>query len=164
MDKPTHLTDQQHEIMVEGVLEFNDTLLTQSINLAGQAFNNALRLGCGLLIIPLISLLVITFFTRGLDLSAIAVYSLAGLLLAVGFAVVVANRAKYLVVQDKYEQDVSPDIIRFLAENGFRRTQFDLVADTVLPADAPLRQYLVSVPTAAETPPGEDGGDQEESP
>jgi hypothetical protein len=158
----TDLNDEQHEIMVEGVVEFNDTLLTQSINLSGQAFNNALRLGCGLLILPLMILLTITFFTRGLDLSAIFVYSLAGLLLAIGFAVLVANRAKYLVVQDKYEQDVSPDISRFLAEHGFRRMQFDEVADAVLPVEAPLRQYLAAAPGKPELVPPAGEGEKEE--
>jgi hypothetical protein len=109
-----------------------------------------LRLGCGLLILPLIAVLAITFIRRGVDLSAIFVYSFAGLMLAIGFAILVANRAKYLVVQDKYEQDVSPDIHRFLAEHDFRRTQFDWVADQVLPADAPLRQYLAAVPKQPE--------------
>jgi hypothetical protein len=158
----TDLNDEQHEIMVEGVIEFNDTLLTQSINLSGQAFNNALRLGCGLLILPLIIVLTITFFTRGLDLSAISVYSLAGLVLAIGFAVLVANRAKYLVVQDKYEQDVSPEILRFLAEHGFRRIQFDQVADTILPVEAPLRQYLAAVPANSEPVPPVGEGEKEE--
>jgi hypothetical protein len=153
------LTDEQHEIMVEGVMEFNDTLLTQSINLSGQAFNNALRLGCGLLILPLVFLLAITFFSRGLDLSAIAVYSLATLLLAVGFAVLVDNRAKHIVVCDKYEQDVSPDILRFLAEHGFRRSQFDQVADSILPVEAPLRQYLATAPGQPEPVPGNDEED-----
>jgi hypothetical protein len=39
------LTDEQHEIMVEGVMEFNDTLLTQSINLSGQASMSTQRPG-----------------------------------------------------------------------------------------------------------------------
>jgi hypothetical protein len=152
----TDLTDEQHEIMTEGVLEFNDTLLTQSINLSGQAFNNALRLGCGLVIVPLVIVLAITFIRRGVDFSAIFVYSFAALLLSIGFAILVASRAKQLVVQDKYAQDVSPDIARFLAEHGFRRSQFDRVADRVLPADAPLRTYLAPVPPAG-------GADQEGS-
>jgi hypothetical protein len=142
----TDLTDEQTEILTEGVIDFNDTLQTQSINLSGQAFNNALRLGCGLLILPLVVVLAITFIRRGVDFSAIFVYSGAALLLSVGFAILVANRAKFLVVQDKYEQDVSPDIARFLAEHGFRRSQFDMVADSVLPAEAPLRQYLIALP------------------
>ena len=159
----TNLTDEQTEILTEGVVEFNDTLLTQAINLSGQAFNNALRLGCGLLILPLVVVLVLTFIRRGLEFSAIAVYSGAALLMAIGFAILVAGRAKQLVVQDKYDQDVNPDILRFLSEHGFRRSQFDRVADNVLAADAPLRRYLVGAPAekGARTP-GEDA-DQEEA-
>ncbi|HUF39877.1 MAG TPA: hypothetical protein VMN57_15235 [Anaerolineales bacterium] len=152
----TDLTDEQYQIMTEGVVEFNDTLLTQSINLSGQAFNNALRLGCGLLIVPLIILLAITFATRGVDFSAIFVYSFAALMLSAGFAILVANRAKHLVVQDKYEQDVGPDIAHFLADHGFRRAQFDHVADAVLPADAPLRKYLVRPASEPRTEPEPD--------
>ena len=145
------ITDEQYQILSEGVTEFNDTLLTQSINLSGQAFNNALRLGCGLLIVPLIIVLVITFIVRGgIDVSALVVYSIAALMIAVVFSVFVANRAKQIVLNDQYQQDVGPDIARFLAEHHLSRGQFDEVAGKILSADAPLRQYLAGPAQAVE--------------
>jgi hypothetical protein len=148
----SELTNEQHQVLTEGIEDFNDTLLTQSINLAGQAFNNALRLGCGLLIVPLVIVLVITFIVRGgIDLSALFVYTGAAIMIAIVFSIFVANRAKQLVLNDKYEQDVGPDIARFLAEHQFDRGQFDTVAGTILSADAPLRQYLAAPPPAEAT-------------
>ncbi len=139
----TDLTDERRQILLEAIQDFNDTLITQSINISGQAFNNAMRLGCGILAIPLVILLAVTYFARGLDLSGVFVFSCAALAGALVFAAFVSNRAKFLAVQEKYQQDVSPDIVRFLNENEFTRAQFDLLADDVLADNAPLRQYLV---------------------
>lgn len=139
----TDLSDDQRQILLEGINDFNDTLITQSINISGQAFNNAMRLGCVILSIPLVIVLLIVQFTRGLDFSGVFVYSCAGFAGALVFAALVSNRAKYLAVQEKYQQDVNPDIVRFLSENELTRAQFDLMADDVLADNAPLRQYLV---------------------
>lgn len=145
------LDPERRQILVEAISDFNDTLTTQSINLSGQAFNNAFRLGCGLLAIPWLIVLAITQFTRGLDFSGFFVYSCLAVAGAIVFAALVANRAKFLAVQEKYRQDVNPDIVRFLAENEYTRAQFDFVADDVLADNAPLREYLVR----AEAPPKE---------
>lgn len=143
----TDLSDDQRQILLEAINDFNDTLITQSINISGQAFNNAMRLGCVILSIPLAIVLVIVQFTRGLDFSGFFVYSCAGVAGALVFAALVANRAKYLSVQEKYQQDVNPDIVRFLSENELTRAQFDSLADEVLADNAPLRQYLVGSQT-----------------
>lgn len=137
------LPEEKAQVLAEAIQDFNDTLVTQSINLSGQAFNNAFRLGCGVLLVPLLIVLAITHFTRGLDFSAVFVYSCAVTAASVVFAALVANRSKYLAVQEKYQQDVNPDIVRFLAENDLTRAQFDRTADNLLAENAPLRQYLV---------------------
>lgn len=152
----TELTDEQTQILREAIDDFNDTLLTQSINLSGQAFNNAFRLGCGLLLIPLAIVLIITQVVRGLDFSGVFVYSCAAAAGALVFAALVSNRAKYLAVQEKYQQDVNPDIVRFLADQSFTRAQFDKLADEVLADNAPLRQYLVTPAAAGESAPDGD--------
>lgn len=150
------LSDEQKIVLREAIEDFNDTLLTQSINLSGQAFNNAFRLGCGLLLVPLIIALVVTYFVRGLDFSAVFVYSCAAAGGALVFAAFISNRAKYIAVQEKYQQDVNPDIVRFLADNGFTRAQFDAAADDILADNAPLRQYLI-------TPTGSDPADEDQT-
>lgn len=152
----TELNPDRRQILVEAIHDFNDTLVTQSINLSGQAFNNGFRLGCGLLAIPWAILLVIAQFTRGLDFSGFFVYSCVAVAGAIVFAALIANRAKFLAVQEKYQQDVNPDIVRFLAENEFTRAQFDFVADNVLADNAPLREYLIR----AEAPPKETHQDE----
>jgi Na+/H+ antiporter NhaC len=140
----TDLTPDQQQILKEAITDFNDTLVTQSINLSGQAFNNAFRLGCGLLLLPLIIVLVATYIVRGaLDFSGVFVFSCAGVAIAVVFASLVSNRAKYLAVQEKYQKDVNPDIVKFLAGHGFTRAQFDAAADDLLADNAPLREYLI---------------------
>jgi hypothetical protein len=139
----TDMQDERQQQLLEAIKEFNDTLVTQSINLSGQAFNNALRLGCGLLIVPLIIILAVTHFVRGLDFSAVFVFSCAAFAIAIVFAAAVSNRAKYLAAQEKYQQDVNPEIVKFLAENDFTRAQFDAAADDILGDNAPLREYLV---------------------
>ncbi len=140
----TELTDEQKQILQEAITDFNDTLTTQSINLSGQAFNNAFRLGCGVLLIPLIIVLIAIYFVRGeLDFSGVFVFSCAGAAASIVFASIVANRAKFLVVQEKYQQDVNPDIVRFLAEHQFTRAQFDAAANDLLADNAPLRDYLI---------------------
>jgi len=139
----TEITDEQRVLLKEAIEAFNDILVTQSINLSGQAFNNALKLGCGLMLIPVIIALVVTQILRGLDFSAVFVYLCAGTAVSIVFSTIIANRAKYLAVQEKYKADVNPDIVRFLAENQLTRAQFDLVADDILGLNAPLREYLV---------------------
>ena len=143
----SEISDDQKQILLEAIENFNDTLVTQSINLSGQAFSNALRLGCSLVLIPLIIALAVTYFVRGLDFSVFYVYGCAAGAIAIVFASLVSNRAKYLAVQEKYQQDVNPDIVRFLAEHEFTRAQFDSLADDVLADNAPLREYLVIAST-----------------
>ncbi|GEM_PF-6597819 len=137
------LSDEQRQIMREAVEEFNDQLATQSINLSGQAFTNALKLGCGLLALPLAIVLALTYFRRTLDFSAVFVYSCLALLIATAFASLIARRAKQLAIQDNYKLDINPEIIKFLHDNNFTRRQFDEVANEVLEDEAPLREYLV---------------------
>src|SRR5262245_28587645 len=108
---------EQRRLLTEAITDFNDTLLTQSINLSGQAFNNAFRLGCGVLLIPLAIVMIVTQLLRGLDASAIIVYSCMTAAAALVFATLVSNRAKTLAIQEKYQSDINPDIVRFLAEN-----------------------------------------------
>ena len=139
----TELSAEQRQILVEAIKDFNDTLQTQSINLSGQAFNNAFRLGCGILLIPLAVVLIVTQVVKGLAVSGVFVYSCLAAAIALVFAILVSSRAKTLAVQEKYQRDINPDIVRFLAENGLTRAQFDLVSDDVLAENAPLRQYLV---------------------
>ena len=153
------LTEEKAQILNEAIRDFNDTLVTQSINLSGQAFNNAFRLGCGLLLIPLILVLAITHFTRGLDFRSVFVYRCAVAATSIVFAAMVASRSKFLAVQEKYQQDVNPDIVRFLAENELTRAQFDRMAGDVLEENAPLRQYLVR---PADKPDGGDASEEEE--
>src|SRR3972149_5715508 len=69
----TELSAEQRQILVEAIKDFNDTLQTQSINLSGQAFNNAFRLGCGILLIPLAVVLIVTQVVKGLDVSGVFV-------------------------------------------------------------------------------------------
>ncbi len=140
----TSQPDDRQQLLSEAIKDFNDTLVTQSINLSGQAFNNAFRLGCGLLLVPLIIIMAITHFVRGLDFSAVFVYSCAGVAISIVFAAMVSNRAKFLAVQEKYQHDVNPEIIRFLADHDFTRAQFDAAADDLLGDNAPLREYLVT--------------------
>ena len=155
------LSDDQLQILKEAILDFNDTLITQSINISGQAFNNAMKLGCGILSVPLAIVLLISYFTRDLDFSGFFVYSCAGIAGALVFAALISNRAKYLAVQERYQQDVNPDIVRFLSENEYTRAQFDLLADDLLADNAPLRQYLVSQAAKSAEASGEIEPDEE---
>lgn len=154
----TDLPNDQRQILVEAINDFNDTLVTQSINLSGQAFNNAFRLGCMLLLVPLLIALVVTYLMRGMDFSGVFVYTCVASAISIVFAAVVANRAKYLAVQEKYQQDVNPEIIRFLAAQELTRAQFDAVADAILADNAPLREYLVKSTAVPETPAAEEDG------
>lgn len=141
----TELTSERKQILLEGINDFNDTLVTQSINIAGQAFNNALKLGCGGLAIPLVITLAIVQYTRRLDFSGFFVFSCVFVSLALVFAALVANRAKYLALQEKFQQDVGPDIDAFLTEHGFTAEDFHSLADEILADNAPLRQYLAGM-------------------
>ena len=137
------LSDESRQILSEGIEDFNDRLVTQSINLSGQAFNNAFRLGCSVLALPVVIVLVVSYFADRFSMISILVYGCAGALIALMFAAVVSTRAKAIAVRENYQQDINPEIVRFLAGQGFTRAQFDLLAAEILAENAPLRDYLV---------------------
>jgi len=137
------LNEEQRRTLLEKIHDFNDQLVTYSINISGQAFGNALKLGCGLAAVPLLIILGITLIRRTFDLSTLFVYSCAALLFAIGFASLISTRAKQIAFRDGYKQDINPDIVKFLGANQFTRAQFDSLANEVLEMDAPLREYLV---------------------
>ncbi|NUM44702.1 MAG: hypothetical protein HUU38_08330 [Anaerolineales bacterium] len=137
------LTPEQRTLLIEAIKDFNDKLVTYSINLSAQAFTNAMKLGCGVLTLPLLILLGLAWAQEKLDFSGIFVYSCAGTVIAAAFASLVASRAKQIAARDNYAQDINPEIVQFLAHNQLTRRQFDEVADDVLAADAPLREYLI---------------------
>jgi hypothetical protein len=139
----TELTPEQKTILSEAIKDFNDKLVTYSINLSGQAFSNAFRLGCGVLAIPVLIVLGLAWTQDKLDFSGVFVYSCAGTVIAAAFAALVSSRAKQIAIRDNYTQDINPEIVQFLADHHFTRRQFDEVADDLLSADAPLREYLV---------------------
>ena len=143
------LNPEQRQVLTEAIQEFNDKLVTYSINLSGQAFNNAFRLGCAILALPVIIILGVAWAQEKLDFSGVFVYSCAGTVIAVAFAALVSSRAKQIAIKDNYSQDINPEIVQFLADNQFTRRQFDEVADEILSADAPLREYLVKPASAA---------------
>lgn len=137
------LTPEQRTLLTEAITDFNDKLVTYSINLSAQAFTNAFRLGCGILTIPVLIILGLAWAQEKLDFSGVFVYSCAGAVIAAAFAALVSSRAKQIAIRDNYSQDINPEIVRFLADNQFTRRQFDEIADETLSADAPLRDYLV---------------------
>ncbi|GAB4581974.1 MAG: hypothetical protein Fur0022_47260 [Anaerolineales bacterium] len=139
----SELTPEQRTLLTEAIQDFNDKLVTYSINLSAQAFTNAMKLGCGILAIPLLIILGVAWVQDKLDFSGIFVYSCAGTIIAAAFAAFVSNRAKQIAIRDNYSQDINPEIIQFLADHQFTRREFDVVADETLSADAPLREYLV---------------------
>lgn len=139
----TELTPEQKTTLTEAIKDFNDKLVTYSINLSAQAFTNAFRLGCGVLAIPVLIVLGLAWVQDKLDFSGIFVYSCAGAVIAAAFAALVSSRAKQIAIRDNYTQDINPEIVQFLADNHFTRRQFDELADDILSADAPLREYLI---------------------
>ncbi|NJN43872.1 MAG: hypothetical protein HC806_03460 [Anaerolineae bacterium] len=145
----TELSNEQRQILTEAIKDFNDKLVTYSINLSGQAFNNAFRLGCGVLAIPVLIILGIAWAQDRLDFSGVFVFSCAGAVISAAFAALVSSRAKQIAIQDNYSQDINPEIVQFLADNQFTRRQFDELADDLLSADAPLREYLIKPTTGS---------------
>ena len=137
------LSPEQRQILAEAIKDFNDKLVTYSINLSGQAFSNAFRLGCGILALPILIILGIAWAQEKLDFSGVFVYSCAGAVIAAAFAALISSRAKQIAIRDNYSQDINPEIVQFLADNHFTRRQFDKLADDILSGDAPLREYLV---------------------
>jgi len=137
------LTPEQKTILTEAINDFNDKLVTYSINLSAQAFTNAFRLGCGVIAIPVLILMGIAWAQQKLDFSGVFVYSCAGAVIAAAFAALISSRAKQIAINDNYTQDINPEIVQFLADHQFTRRQFDELADDTLSADAPLREYLI---------------------
>jgi hypothetical protein len=145
------LSKEQQQILTEGINGFNDKLVTYSINLSGQAFNNAFRLGCGVVAIPVLIILGIAWAQERLDFSGVFVFSCAGAAISAVFASLVSSRAKQIAIRENYTQDINPEIVQFLADNHFTRRQFDKLADDLLSADAPLREYLIKPSTSPPT-------------
>lgn len=140
----SELSPEKRTILIEAIKDFNDKLATYSINLSAQAFANAMKLGLGLLALPLIIVLGLSWLQQKLDFSGVFVFTCAAFVISALFAAFVSRRAKQLAVNDNYTQDINPEIVQFLADNHFTRRQFDEIADDILAADAPLREYLVT--------------------
>ena len=140
---PGELTPEENEILADQIRDFNDDLVTYIINLSGQAFNNALKLGAIVMTPVVILLLIVAALLNRISLISFFAFSCAGGMIALGFAALVSTRAKTIALRDGYKEDINPKIVKFLSENGYTRAQFDLLADDILAADAPLREYLV---------------------
>ncbi len=136
------LSSEQRQILLEIVVDVNDTLVTQSINIAGQAFTNALKLGCILLFFPVIIVLIVSYLLGKFSLISIFVYGGIGLLLAIVFGAMVATRAKTLAIEDDDGKDVNEEIEKKLIGSDFTRSQFENLANEILGEDSPLRVYL----------------------
>ena len=136
------LTSEQRQLLLEKVIDVNDTLVTQSINVAGQAFTNAFKLGCSLLFVPVLLLLGISYWMGKFSLISIFVYFGLGALLAMVFAQLVSTRAKTLAILDDAGPSVDEEIAVQLQGSEFNRTQFDALAVEALGEDSPLRIYL----------------------
>ena len=137
------LSKEQRQIMREQILALNDRLTTHIIDISGQAFGNAFRLGCVLLSVPIIIILIISAYLNRFSLISIFVYAGAGAMLSAIFATFISTRAKTLAVEDNYQQDLNPDIVKFLSANDLTRQQFDVLADEILEEEAQLRAYLI---------------------
>ncbi len=139
------LSPERTQILREQILEFNDQLVTYMINLSGQAFNNAFKLGAVVMAPVVVLILIASALLRRISLISFLVYTCAGGMIALAFAALVSTRAKTIALREGYQQDINPEIVKFLAEQGFTRAQFDALADEVLDEEAPLRGYLITV-------------------
>ncbi len=137
-----NLDADDRAVIVDEINDLNDTLVTYSINLTGQAFFNAFKLGAGLMIIPLGIVLAIAYRRETFDFTTVFVFSCIATLLAMVFAALIASRAKVLAVRDNYEDEIGPKIELSLKRNQITRVQFNALADEVLDKDAPLREYV----------------------
>jgi hypothetical protein len=141
----TPLDADERQIMVEAITDFNDRLVTHAINISGAAFNNAFRLGCLVLSLPFVVVLLVSYFSDRFDMTTFFVFGCAGVMISLVFASLISTRAKRIMVDDNYQEDINPDIVKFLSEHQFTRAQFDIVADDILGDNAPLRDYLIKV-------------------
>jgi hypothetical protein len=141
------LSPEDTQILNEKIADFNDDLITFIINLSGQAFNNAFKLGAILMTPVIVILLIVSALLERISFISFIVYICAGGMIAIAFAALVSMRAKTIALRDSYKEDINPKIVKWLAEHDFTRAQFDSLANQVLAPDAPLREYLVGQET-----------------
>ncbi len=136
------LNNQERQMLREAVTEFNDDLLTRNINIAGQAFGNALLLGSAVMAVPVTLILVLSYFFSRVSLASVFVYVGSGFFLAMLFAAVIANRAKEIYMHDADTSYLTEKIEGYLRRTSFTWEQLNATAEQVFTENAPIRVYL----------------------
>lgn len=137
------LSADDHQRLSEKVIEMNDLLVTKSIDVAGQAFTNAYKLGCAIMFLPVVIIMVVSYFLDKFSLISIFIYGGLGVMLATVFGSIIANRAKTLAILDDDGVDINTQIQDMLAGTEFSPAQFEALAHDLLGENAPLRVHLL---------------------
>ena len=122
----------------ETILGFNENLEEKTITNANHAFN----LGCMLGLIPAGIIILLSFIlTKGSWLSAaiITVLMVIGLMLVANLA---AQIAKNRTMERVYTEEIEPDLKNLMKSNELSPEKLYRIADDVLLAGAPLREYI----------------------
>jgi len=115
----------------------NEKLAKAGTGSAEQSFG----LGCALVVVPLGIAVFILYIFGALNLIMGIICLVGGILGLIGVVTFISSQARARGISHAYKE-VEPEITATLEQAGISSQEFALVADEVLPTDAPLRAYL----------------------
>ena len=126
------------EELVGLVSDSNEKLFRAGSTGAEQAFG----LGCLVVSLPLLGLVLLLYLLRAINLIGLFVSVIIVALAGAGLAALIAQKARTRAISETYKRTVLPEIERTLRQYDFPQSQFNLIAEEVLPVNAPLRYFL----------------------
>ena len=140
------LSSQQTEALTQLAQDADQKLEDAGQTGASRAFN----LGCSISMLPAVILILLAFFLSRANWAFSLITALVIGLLMLGLASLAANTAKRNTIGRVYQESVEPEIRQALRELDLARSQFDNLANQVLPQRATLRRYLSGSPEPEE--------------
>jgi hypothetical protein len=132
------LTHEQRDELVALAGSLNEKLEQAST----QSVNHAFNVGCSASLAPLGIVVLIVLIASRANWASVFIAVVLAVLLALGFATLVAATARSRTRVQTYTLEIAPEIERRIKPYDLSRPEFDTLADATLPSGALLRTYL----------------------
>lgn len=143
------LTPHEDAAGQDGSLDLVEFVESSNQNLSDvgtHAAESAFGLGCYIGFIPVVLLVILVFALGVRNWIVIALVALVAVLVTAGIAALLSHRARHGSIEATYHRTVEPEIESYLGARALTRSEFDSTARHVLTADAPLLEYVSSLP------------------
>lgn len=136
----SELTPEQAEELSKLAENLDETLRAAGAESAELALGVIVRLG----FLPALGLVLLLFLFKVVNIILAFVVLIIISLVLLGISMLISERARWNTMQRVYRSRVETEIAQFMVKHGVSRQQFDSLVSLLLPARAPLANFLSS--------------------